>query len=321
MDERILKYFQDSLTQSERLQLLEDVYIDVELKRQMMDYQLLHTLMNLHPDTIDRKKGRERYSQFMHTVKQQQIKRFFISSLRYAAVAAIFIASTYWVTSQSMQPEVVQIATQELYVPAGQRAQLTLPDGSKVWLNADSRLTYPSLFGKERKVTLTGEGYFEVAKHAEAPFIVSTGSVDVKALGTQFNVFSYPESEEMSVYLAEGSVSVYQPAAELKGVILKPNQRYMLKGSKASVENVTDPLLWREGIYTFNKQSFGDIIARLELYFDVEIITVDKAILTYECTGKFRQRDGVMEILRVLQHMHHFQVKKDEDKNQIILSR
>ena len=119
--------------------------------------------------------------------------------------------------------DIPQPVTQKLSVPAGQRAHIVLPDGSKVWVNAGSTLTYPSIFGEERRVKLNGEAFFEVAK-GTLPFIVSTGKVDIKALGTQFNVFNYP-SEELTVALLEGSVRVYHPEQEQQGVLLSPEQQ------------------------------------------------------------------------------------------------
>ncbi|WP_347394515.1 FecR family protein, partial [Parabacteroides leei] len=211
---------------------------------------------------------------------------------------------------------------QELVVPAGQRAELTLPDGTKVWLNAGSKLSYPSFFEKERKVFLSGEGFFDVSKNKKVPFIVSTRTMDVKALGTQFNVFCYPESNYTGVYLQEGSVKAYFPSSEAEGVILSPEQ-YLVQKGKQLVLSTMDPdeLLWREGIYTFKRQKLGRIIEKLELYYDVKIVVKDPEILDYEYVGKFRQRDGVMEILHLIQRIHNFKIKKNDELNQIILSK
>ena len=117
-------------------------------------------------------------------------RKYLIRSLGYAAAAAILIVSV-WITAVSYvdKPDDYVAAQQEFFVPAGQRARIKLPDGTFVWLNAGSVLTYPSIFGEERKVYLKGEGFFDVAKNEKSPFIVSTGTLDIRALGTQFNVF------------------------------------------------------------------------------------------------------------------------------------
>lgn len=209
---------------------------------------------------------------------------------------------------------------QKLSVPAEQRAHITLPDGSKVWVNANSVLTYPSAFSEERRVKLTGEAFFEVAK-SPTPFIVSTGKVDIKALGTQFNVFNYPE-EDLTVSLLEGSVRVYLPHKEQCGMVLQPKQKLTETQGHFSVKPITqNPVLWKEGLYTFEKQKLKDIVKKLELYYDIKITIKDTSIQEYEYTGKFRQRDGVMEVLQIIRKIHPFKIKKNESTNEIILYR
>lgn len=100
--------------------------------------------------------------------------------LRYAAIVIICIAFAGWITYATVNNNMPQPIAQVLSVPAGQRVHITLPDGSKVWVNAGSTLSYPSVFGKERRVKITGEAFFEVAK-GKRPFVVSTGKVDVKS--------------------------------------------------------------------------------------------------------------------------------------------
>ncbi|MEG1749085.1 MAG: FecR domain-containing protein [Tannerellaceae bacterium] len=317
MTEKINKYYQEELTEAEQKALLREAYADPLLKKQMIDYQNIQSLTQLSADAMNADLGASRYAFFMAHIKKLARQRIFFSVMRYAAFAALLIASTWMVTTHEASHSITQ---QELYVPAGQRARLTLPDGSKVWLNAGSTLSYPSVFGKERRVHLSGEGFFDVAKNAKSPFIVSTSTIDIKALGTQFNVFSYPKSDYMSVYLKEGSIKAYYAASEKKGVTLSPNQRLTRQGGEFLLETIpSDPLLWRDGIYTFNKQKLGDMVKLLELYYDVNIEVKDTNILNYEYTGKFRQRDGVMEILRVIQHIHPFQIIKNEELNQIAL--
>lgn len=327
MDERIIKYCQGVLPKQEQDQLLKEVYNDPELKSQIIDYQHLHSLLELVPEKIDAQLGSERYGNFKRLVNSRKRKVRLISFSRYAAIIVIAFVSAWMLASYYFSGDVTNrqelIAfQQELVVPAGQRAELTLPDGTKVWLNAGSKLSYPSFFGKERKVFLSGEGFFNVSKNEKVPFIVSTRTIDVKALGTQFNVFCYPESNYTGVYLQEGSVKAYFPSSEAEGVILSSEQ-YLVQKGKQLVLSTMDPdeLLWREGIYTFKRQKLGRIIEKLELYYDVKIVVKDPEILDYEYVGKFRQRDGVMEILHLIQRIHNFKIKKNDELNQIILSK
>lgn len=327
MKERIIKYCQGDLSKEERDVLLKEAYDDPVLKSEIIDYQHLHSLLELTPERVDIQEGKESWTSFKMLVNSQKRKFLLISISRYAAVLVIafvsawMLASYYFTGNLSEQQELIAFQ-QELVVPAGQRAKLTLPDGTKVWLNAGSRLLYPSFFAKERKVYLSGEGFFDVAKNEKVPFIVSTRTIDVRALGTQFNVFSYPESDYTSVYLQEGKVKAYFPSSETEGVVLSPDQYLVQKGKQLKLSTMDpDELLWREGIYTFKRQKLGSIIEKLELYYDVKIIVKDPEILNYEYVGKFRQRDGVMEILHLIQRIHKFKIKKNDELNQIVLSK
>ena len=327
MDERIIKYCQGVLPKQEQDQLLKEAYNKPELKSQIIGYQHLHSLLELVPEKIDAQQGSESYAGFRRLVNCRKRRVWLISFSRYAAILVIafvsawMLASYYFAGNLSRQQELIAFQ-QELVVPPGQRAELTLPDGTKVWLNAGSKLSYPSFFDKERKVFLAGEGFFDVAKNEKVPFIVSTGTIDVKALATQFNVFCYPGSDYTGVYLQQGSVKAYFPSLESEGVVLSPEQYLVQKGKRLELSTKDpDELLWRQGIYTFKRQKLGSIIKKLELYYDVKIIVKDPEILNYEYVGKFRQRDGVLEILRLIQRIHKFNIKKDDELNQIVLSK
>lgn len=327
MDERIIKYCQGILSEQEQDLLLKEAYNDPELKSQLIDYQHLYSLLELVPEKADLQEGYEKYGNFKKLLNYRKRKVWLISFSRYAAilmiafVSAWMLASYYFSGNIAEQQELIAFQ-QELVVPPGQRAELTLPDGTKVWLNAGSKLSYPSFFEKERKVFLSGEGFFDVAKNEKVPFVVSTRTIDIKALGTQFNVFSYPESDYTGVYLQEGKVKAYFPSSETDGVVLSPDQYLVQKGKRLELATMDpDELLWREGIYTFKKQKLGNIIKKLELYYDVKILVKDPEILDYEYVGKFRQRDGVMEILHLIQRIHSFKIKKNDELNQIVLSK
>lgn len=321
MDQRIIKYYAGELSKEERKVLLKDAFSDQALKKEMMDCQHLQSLMQLHPQEEDEFIGKKSWERFMQARRTEKGKRLFLHFLRYAAVILVCVASTWWITYSSGYGDMSRAVVQELSVPAGQRAHIVLPDGSKVWVNAGSVLSYPSVFGKERRIQLTGEAFFEVAKDA-SPFIVSTGKVDVKALGTQFNVFNYP-TEKLTVALLEGSVRVYRPSQERQGVLLQPRQQLTeTADGRFLVSAITqDPVIWKDGLYAFNKQKLKEILKKLELYYDVKFIVRDASILEYEYTGKFRQRDGVMEVLRIIRKIHPFKMEQKKDTNEIILYR
>lgn len=320
MDNRIIKYYAGELGKEERKALLQEAFANQELKKEMINYQQMQSLIRLHPQEKNELLGKESLKRFMQARQAEKGRRLFFNFLRYAAIIIACVFSTWWITFSFVGTDMLQPVAQELSVPAGQRAHIVLPDGSKVWVNAGSTLSYPSVFGKERKVKLDGEAFFEVAK-GTIPFIVSTGKVDIKALGTQFNVFNYPK-EELSVALLEGSVRVYHPENEQRGIILQPNQQLTETKGRFFVKAITeDPIIWKEGLYAFNKQKLRSILKKLELYYDVKITVKDASILEYEYTGKFRQRDGAMEVLRIIQKIHPFKIEKKENTNEIILYR
>ena len=143
------------------------------------------------------------FKTFISQVKQKSQRKLFVNIGKYAAIALILVASTIWATLRLADNAAPTMNT--LFVPAGQRAQITLQDGTQVWLNAQSTLTYPSHFSrKNREVKITGEAFFDVAKDRKKPFIVSTQNVHVKVLGTQFNVYSYPGAGYIQTDLVEG---------------------------------------------------------------------------------------------------------------------
>ena len=145
----------------------------------------------------------------------------------------------------------------------------------------------------------------------------------VRVLGTQFNVFCYPDAGLISTSLIEGSVKVYHPEDEANGVVLKPNQQLVY--DRQSFQTIQmkneDDLLWKDGIYNFKSERLESILKKLELYYDVKIVVKSPEILSYRYTGKFRQRDGVVEILRIIQKIHHFKMSENDERNIVTLYR
>ena len=190
-------------------------------------------------------------------------------------------------------------------------------------MNAHSTLTFPAHFGKkERKVAVIGEAFFDVAKDTDRPFIVSSQGVNMEVLGTVFNVYSYPEAGYMQTSLLEGKLKVYHENEESEGILLSPNQQVTINEREMLVDTITHSahFLWTEGIYSFHNEPLSNILRKLELYFDIKIIVKDPTINTWEYTGKFRQLDGIDEILRIINKIHKFKIERDEENNTIILS-
>lgn len=328
MDERIHKYFSEELSLGERVSFLRDVETDEALMKHFAEYQTMHALLNLGQQLENRTAGKCHFDQFFRRKQRETTQRLWLRRMSYAAVVLLLIASssllTYLYTPNRMQQEVSPHVVNTLYTPAGQRAQLVLQDGTVVWLNAKSKLTYPAQFsGNKRRVTVEGEAFFNVSKDPFKPFIVSTKEIDIKVLGTQFNVYSYPEADYVQTSLIEGSVRVFFKNKECKSVTLKPNQQVTVANGKMKVEPIRlrEHFLWRDGIYAFENEPLIDILKKLELYYDVRILVKDPSLFNDTYTGKFRQRDSLDDVFRVLQQIRKFRIEKDKDRNIITLSK
>lgn len=323
MDERIQKYFQEELGATERLTLLRQIEADEALKKQFIEYKNMQALLALADPVDHRETSEESLHLFQQSIKRNTIRRTLVRMSRYAAVIALFMTVTYWVTKQHFSSESPVIAHNTLYIPAGQRMKIKLQDGTTVWLNSKTTFTYPALFsGKERRVSVDGEAFFEVAKDTEKPFIVSAQGVEMKVLGTTFNVQGYAGEKEVRTSLIEGSLQVYLPESNPEGIILKPHEQVTVTGHSMKVNPIThgDYFLWTDGIYSFDNERLGSILNRLEHYYDVKIMVEDPSISEWRYRGKFRQRDGIDEILRMIQRIHKLKIRKDERNNTITLS-
>lgn len=149
-----------------------------------------------------------------------------------AVVALAFLLRFFWGSMESTPAATLN----KVYVPQGQHVELLLSDGSKVWLNSESTLTFPAQFtGKERQVALNGEGFFEVQSDKERPFIVSTSQYSVKAVGTSFNVCAYHDSPAFETALLSGVVEVSSPKSSHSPLVLTPHHRVALCDGKLKV--------------------------------------------------------------------------------------
>lgn len=213
----------------------------------------------------------------------------------------------------------------EVVTRNGSKTNLLLPDGSTVWLNAGSRLTYDSLYGTSlREVTLSGEAYFEVARNPKKPFIIHTGKINIRVLGTVFNVKSYPEENTIETSLIKGSIEVSFPSQPSKKIILKPNQKLIIDKTETnspakrnpgvpgsepliSIEHLnrigTDSSItetgWMENRLYFNDMSFQDLLHNMERKYGVSFKMTDSILDTIHFTGSF-QNETVSQALDAL---------------------
>jgi ferric-dicitrate binding protein FerR (iron transport regulator) len=241
--------------------------------------------------------------------------------------AALFVlligtATFYW-SQYNGQPEAKPgniVSTKK-----GSKSQIVLPDGTKVWLNADSRLSYEGDFtGSTREVTLTGEGFFEVVKNKSHPFIIHTANFDIKVLGTTFNVRSYPHEATTETALIEGKIEVTLHNQSNNKIILEPNKKLVvanvLPGEKKETTDETQeevPMLaitslrmskdnsmptetsWMQNKLAFDNETFDKVASMIERWYNVEILIQNEGLKHKRFTGYF-EGNSLQEVLEAL---------------------
>lgn len=203
-----------------------------------------------------------------------------------------------------------------MQTPKGRQFNLRLPDGTVVWLNAASTLRYPVAFsGKERRVEIKGEAYFEVAQNRQQPFIVSINErAELEVLGTSFNVNAYDNEASIRTALVEGSVRVdgNTNRPEKNAVVLKPGQMARIQGAdKISVERFdTDKVLaWKNGAFNFNGASLEEIMRQLERWYDIEV-EYEKGVPDIRLGGELSRDVSLADLLKGLKESElHFRIE------------
>ncbi|WP_312791532.1 FecR domain-containing protein [Sphingobacterium sp.] len=204
----------------------------------------------------------------------------------------------------------------ELTTPLGGMYQITLPDGTKVWLNAASSLKYPMSFAKnERKVTLVGEAFFEVTKDRIRPFKVLSKGQEIEVLGTEFNVNAYPENENIKTTLITGKVKLSNDNHALPPIYLKPGQQSMnTGGSDIRIANVdVAPFTaWKEGMFYFDETPISDALQQIGRWYNVEVKYKAHVPQTH-FYGRIKRSKPLREVLEVLEESGlRFELSKDQ---------
>ena len=270
----------------------------------------------------DKDKAFENFRNRVESQKEIQStsrRGFSLSALwRYAAVVAIIIAVgciSYWQGEVNVKDTSADISVE---APLGSKTKLYLPDGTLVWLNAGSRMTYSQGFGVDnRKVELEGEGYFEVKRNEKIPFFVKTKDLQLQVLGTKFNFRDYPEDHEVVVSLLEGKVGLNNLLREEKEAVLSPDERAVLNKANGllTVESVTasNASQWTDGYLFFDEELLPDIAKELERSYNVKIHIANDSLKTFRFYGNFvRREQNIQEVLEALASTEKMQYKIEE---------
>ena len=310
MDKEILqRYVEGNVNPEEIIAVVDWLDADENNVREFMALHKLNdiSLLNQADNRADNQKKKRTVS----------FRKIGYELAKIAAILIIFWGGTKLFETNTTEESIITYHT--LYVPAGQRAELILPDSTRVWLNAHSKLIYPVSFGKgNRQVELNGEAYFDVVHNEKQPFIVKTRQMDIQVLGTEFNVTSY--SSDFEVSLLRGCIELSSPNLS-STYRMKEKEHIKLKNNKLIINNITDYdyFRWKEGLICFNNESVATIIEKLKLYYDINIETHNKKFLNSRYSGKFRTKDGIEQVLKVLQIEHKFSYTKNNDLNLITI--
>src|SRR5690606_18090672 len=188
--------------------------------------------------------------------------------------------------------------------PKGGQINMTLPDGTKVWLNADSRITFLSNLGTQhREVTVTGEVYFEVAKLDGKRFTVKSAAGEIEVLGTKFNVRAYPEDSSMQTALVEGSLAM---KTDSDRVVLKPNQVGVASASQrimvSDQDRIMDMIAWKNGLFLFENTTLADVGRQLGRWYNIRI-QLGEGLANQRITGKISRDVKLSQVLEMLYYL------------------
>jgi len=180
--------------------------------------------------------------------------------------------------------------------PRGEKSLVKLPDGSEVWLNANSRLVYNSFSANRRQVELKGEAFFNVSRNEKTPFIVKTDECEIEVLGTTFNVMAYNEFGRKEITLLSGKVNVHFDGADQ---VIKPGQALILKDHLVRIVEVNPAQAsgWVENKFNFKNISLSELMKRLENWYDVDITLENNTGMEINYTGTFKNEETIWQVL------------------------
>lgn len=225
------------------------------------------------------------------------------SSVDYSKNGSVILNSDSVINTKSDLPDIMN----QLVIPYGNQSKVTLSDNTVVYLNAGSRLVYPTRFnGKTREVLLFGEAFFEVSKNPDQPFIVKTSDLAIKVLGTQFNVSAYAEDNVIQTVLKEGSVSISKKNAGLfeRELVLKPNQmasfnRYTTDTKVYDVD-ASYYTFWIQGLLSFEETDFNRIVRKVERFYNIKVSFSEPILGSIRISGKLDLKQNKEEVLEYL---------------------
>jgi transmembrane sensor len=203
----------------------------------------------------------------------------------------------------SSQTSQYQLLQNSIATPKGGQYKVILPDGTNVWLNASSSITYPTIFtGNERMVTLTGEAYFEVVKNKQMPFRVKSAMQTIEVLGTHFNINAYDDEAVVGTTLLEGSVKVTSPSST--ATIAPGEQAVINRGSNGTIikrqVDIDKEVAWKNGIFSFNGEDIRSVMRQVSRWYNIDVV-YDKDIPHEKYFGEISRSSSLGDVFKILE--------------------
>lgn len=304
IDELITRQLTGAISFEENSALNNWLGESIENQKYFSEQKNLWRLFEAHQkmQKIDEQKA---YQKISNQINNRKSVRFWTYIQRIAAILLlpVIAISALYFQSEKTDRKQISAVTNTVETPLGMRSSLTLPDGTKVWLNAGSKISYPVLFAKDyRVVNLSGEAYFEVKKDKSWPFVVSTKAVNVLVTGTIFNCNAYPENNQVQTVLVEGEVTlVNQSSTELE--TLDPGELAVFDNDNQRITKTKTDLqkyvAWKNGKLMFRDDKMDKVVEKLERWYNVEFEIADKEIANYVYTATFVD-ESLDQVLKML---------------------
>ncbi len=309
--ELLFKYFRGETTRQEEERILAWVEECPENRKEFSNAHILYAGLALYAPLPA---GGRRSNRILRRTVRYAVQ---IAAAVALVVGTVHVSRTLCLKSLSRQEIAVS-------VPAGQRMQITLPDGSQIQLNSGTELRYPVVFARDsRRVKLSGEALFEVTPDARKPFVVETFTSDIEVLGTRFDVLADEARSEFSTTLITGKVKVAHRTDPAQTLVIRPGEKVSLvqgRLRKTQVEDFSD-LCWTEGLIHLKKMPFGKMMETFERAFGVKIrIEREELPQIRVVSGEIRISEGVDYALHVLQQVSStFTYVRDDRTDEIVI--
>lgn len=310
--ELLYKFFAGTATFEEKERIMLWMESAPDNKQFFLKERKLYNAVLLNSDHAEIEQAVKKQQHWMHS----GIMRF----VRIAAMIVLAFGLGYFAQDWDTDGPVPM---QTIAVPAGQCVNITLPDGSNIWLNAQTTIQYPISFNKcERMIKLDGEAYFEVAKDTKRPFIVNTKECRVEVLGTKFNVDAYSYRDKFETVLMEGAVKVSMLNNPSETVSLKPDDKVYRSNGRLLTEKMNnfERYRWKEGLICFQNEPFNVVMEDFEKFYGLKIVVNNQKVTKYLYTGKFKQTDGIDYALSLLQKNIHFTYQRDRENHVVYIN-